>query len=63
MLDGDFAVGAALFWSYQRSLITGAGKEIFTRDELLVILETLSRDAEIFPPGVVELIANCDHDG
>jgi hypothetical protein len=62
MLEGDFAVGAALFWSYLRDCMTGTPKESFTRDELLVLLETMSRDGEMFPAGVIELIANCEVD-
>jgi len=60
MLDGNFAVGAALFWSYLRDLFTASEMEQFSREKILVILETLSRDPEIFPYGVVELVANCE---
>lgn len=59
-LEDDFAVGAAMLWAYGRDLLTVADKETFTREELLVCLELISRDAEVFPPGVIEMIANCE---
>jgi len=60
MLDGEYAVGAALFWSYLRDLFTGTPIEQFSRDKILVMLEMLSRDPEMFPPGLVELVAGCE---
>lgn len=60
MLDGDLAVGAASFLCYLRDLFTGAGKDQFSREEILVILETCSRDAEIFPAGVAILMWNME---
>jgi len=60
MLNGDHAVGAALLWTYLRDLFTTTPKDTFTRDEVLVLLETISRDGEMFPPGILEQVANCD---
>jgi hypothetical protein len=57
-LTGEYAVGAALFWSYLRDLVTAAERDSFTREELLVLLEVVSRDAELFPPGLFEAVAN-----
>lgn len=59
-LQGPYAVGAALFWSYLRDLVTGMGKDLMSKPELLVFLETVARDHEIFPPGLCELVADLD---
>jgi hypothetical protein len=58
IIHGDFAVGAAFLWSYLRDLFTAAGKDQFTRDELLVLLDTISRDGEIFVPGAMAMMAD-----
>lgn len=50
-LTGDVAIGAAGMLVYLRDLITISGKASFTREELLVIFETISRDPEIFAEG------------
>ena len=63
ILQGEHAIGATLFWAYQRSLLTGTPQESFTWGELLVLLETMARDTEMFPPGLVELVADCDGGG
>lgn len=55
---GDHLVGAAMLWSYLRDLFTVGSKETYRRDELLVLLECLQRDADLFTPGAVEMIAN-----
>ena len=60
VFQGDYAVGAAIFWSYLRGLLTEAGKDVFTRDELLVLLEAMSRDNEMFPAGLFEFIGNLE---
>ena len=52
VLEGDVAVGAAAFLCYLRDCITGSPKGIWSREELLVLLETMSRDREMFPCGI-----------
>lgn len=60
LLDSEQVIGAALFWSWLRDLFTATPHDIWTRDEILVLLETLSRDTEMFPPGAIGLIADCE---
>jgi hypothetical protein len=51
--DRDALVaGSVLIWV--RYLITAANKDLFTRDELLVMLTTLLEDRELFPEGTKE---------
>ena len=57
-IQGDFAVGAAVLWSYLRDLFTNAGKDQFTRDEILVLLDTVNRDSELFTPGAMAMMAD-----
>lgn len=52
----DAAVGAAALLCYLRDLITAGTAETYDRGTLLVLLETISRDAELFPAGVGVLI-------
>ena len=56
-LDGEAAIGAAVLWAYARDLLTMTNRETFNRSELLVMLDVISRDPDIFPPGVVEMVA------
>lgn len=51
-IDADSAVGAAGMLCYIRDLFTVSSKDHFSRGEILVILETISRDPEIFPCGL-----------
>ena len=51
-LDGDAAVGAAGFLCYLRDCFTGSPKETWSRGEILVLLETMTRDIEMFPCGI-----------
>ena len=60
LLEGDASVGAAAFLCYLRDLFTGTPKEAWTRDELLVLFETMSRDPEIFPCGIGQLVWQLD---
>ncbi len=52
MLRGEAGVGAAGMLCYIRDLFTVAGKDVFAREEILVILEAISRDQEIFPGAI-----------
>jgi len=52
MLDGEAGVGGAALLCYLRDCVTTAGRDSWDRPTLLVLLETISRDAEIFPCGV-----------
>ena len=47
-LDGEIAIGAASILCYLRDLFTAAGKDTFTREEILVILECIISDEQIF---------------
>lgn len=62
MLEGDHAVGGAAILCYIRDLVTTSGRETYDRPTLLVILEAISRDAQIFPCGVGTVIWNAEDD-
>lgn len=61
-LDGEMALGAALFWAYLRDLFTASRKEVFAKEDVLVLLEMVSRDADVLPPGICELVTEDDGD-
>ena len=63
LLDGDAAVGAASFLCYLRDCFTASGKDVWRREELLVLLETMSRDREMFPCGIGSLMWQMDAEG
>jgi hypothetical protein len=56
ILQEEAAVGAAAFLCYFRDLITVSNKETFRREDILVILEMLSSDDELFPMGIGRLM-------
>ena len=56
MFDEDMAMGAALLLRYIRDLVTNANREEWDRPSLLVILQIISEDDEIFPCGVARLV-------
>lgn len=58
--NADAAVGAAAMLCYLRDLVSGGGRETYDQASLLVILHTISEDAEIFPLGVGELMWNAE---
>lgn len=51
-IDEDCAVGAGAMLCYIRDLITTSTRDSYSLPELLVLLETISRDPDIFPAGV-----------
>lgn len=60
MLNGEQAFGAAVLLSYLRSLFTATPKEVFRRDEILVILTSTGRDPEIFQGDTLSLLDMID---
>jgi hypothetical protein len=56
MLDEEPALGAALLLRYIRDLVTNANRDEWDRGSLLVLLENISRDNEIFPCGIAKLV-------
>jgi hypothetical protein len=58
----EMQTGAAFLWWYLRELLTVTPKEIFTRDELLVLLDTIQEDHEFFLPNNLALIADAADD-
>ena len=52
MFDPENAVGAAALLCFIRDLFTATEYEQFSRDKILVLLETVSRDPELFPCGI-----------
>jgi hypothetical protein len=59
-LDEEQATGAALLLCYIRDLLTNSPRENFPREDLLVLLETISRDGELFPNGAGQLVWQLD---
>ena len=55
-LREDVGLGAALMLRYLRDLITLSEREQYDRVTLLVILEAISRDHEMFPHGIGVLV-------
>jgi hypothetical protein len=53
MIDGDAAFGALAILDLLLGLFTDAGKETFTREEVLLILNWAKNDPEIFSPDLV----------
>lgn len=47
--DEDMIIGAAFLWMYLRDLLTTGPKEHYSRGELLVVLDIISRDTELWP--------------
>jgi len=60
MLSEDQAVGAAQMLCLIRDLITVSSNEVFPKGDLLVLLEVLSRDQDIFPLGLGVQFWNMD---
>lgn len=60
VFDADQAVGAAAFLCYLRDCVTASPHETWSRGGLLVLLETCSRDAELFPAGVGTMMWDAD---
>ena len=48
----ELEIGGAGLICYLRDLLTETPKESFTRGEILVLLESVSRDPDWFPSGV-----------
>ena len=56
VLDEDCQAGAAAMVMYIRDLFTIAGKDTFTREEILVLLNTIQNDRELFTTDLVALM-------
>lgn len=56
VFEPESAVGAASMLCYLRDLVTVGDKEMYDRGTLLVLLETISRDPELFPCGAGQLL-------
>jgi hypothetical protein len=57
-LEGEHAIGAALIISYLRDLFTVARKDLFRREDILVILDEIRGDPEIMTPNLVQALDN-----
>jgi len=55
-LEGEYAVGAALIICYLRSPFTVAGKDVFRREEILVVLDAIQADPDIMIPNLVQAL-------
>jgi hypothetical protein len=61
MLEDAAAAGAATILCYIRDLITNSSRE-FDRPSVLVLLERISCDSEIFPCGVAKIMWQAEED-
>ena len=59
-LDEEVQPGAALMLMFIRDLFTGSTKEVYTRDEILVFLNLLQNDRELFSLDLVTLMEQED---
>ena len=55
-MEEEMQPGAALMLMFLRDLFTIAGKETFTRDEILVLLNSVQNDRELFTLDLVTLM-------
>jgi hypothetical protein len=62
MLDGESAVGGAVMLTYLRDMITCVDRERVTQEWVLVLLETIGRDMELFPTGTASAIWQAEDD-
>lgn len=62
MFADDTAVGAAVMLCYIRDLFTLGHREVYDRPSLLVILEAISRDKELFPCGLAQVMWQMEHE-
>lgn len=58
-LDEELQLGAAAMLMFIRDLFTVSGKDAFTRDEILVLLNMLQNDRDIF---TIDIIAVMESD-
>ncbi len=56
MLEPEAGAGAAVLLCYIRDLVSCGNRENYDRGTLLVLLETISNDPEIFPCGIGRLL-------
>jgi hypothetical protein len=56
MLQGEHAVGAAVLWGCLRDLVTVAEKDVFSKGDILVLLDHLQQDPALCVPNSMYLI-------
>lgn len=59
-IDEDCAVGAGAMLCFIRDLITTSTRESYSQAELLVLLEVISRDPDVFPAGLGVIMWDAD---
>ena len=62
VFDGDAAVGAASMLCYLRDCFTTSPRDQWDRPTLLVLLETASRDGDLFPSGMGSIMWQAEDD-
>lgn len=60
--EGDMAVGAAVMLTYIRDLVTTSERPGWSQGVVLVLLEMISRDGELFPCGVGKLMWDAEEE-
>ena len=63
ILKEEAAIGGAAYLCFLRDCLTKSAKDVWTREELLVLLETMSRDGEMFPCGIGSLMWEMEDEG
>src|SRR6516165_6702794 len=59
-LQGGLSIAAAIFWSYLHGLLTDSRKEIWRRENILVLLETIQREPELFIPNLLQGLSDIE---
>jgi hypothetical protein len=62
VFEGELLIGAAIFWSYLYGLLTDSPKEIWRREEILLLLETIQRDPELFVPNLLQMLGDVERE-
>ena len=60
--EGELLIGTAIFWSCLHLLLTDSPKEIWRREEILVLLETIQRDPELFVPSLLQMLSDIEQE-
>ena len=56
ILSEEQAAGAGALLCFVRDLVTASSRDTYPREDLLVMLETISGDPEMFPCGIGQLM-------
>lgn len=60
LMDADCAAGGAAILCFIRDAFTATPQEAWSRGEILVLLEILSHDSDLFPCGIGTMMWDCE---